>query len=96
MKQFVFIVKKKNNDRDGGPRSMISVYKIQSDDPFPLKLITRGVLIGYRSEFQTAIETLIIYKEITREEITLPDGYEACEAVTLRDKLGIVIQEISA
>lgn len=96
MKQFVFIVNKKKNDRDGGPRSMVSVYKVQQMEPFPLSLIARGVLIGYRSEIQAVIETLIIYKEITREEITLPDGYEACEAFTLREKCGIVIQEVSA
>lgn len=59
MKNYIYIVNKKNNDRDGHPRSIVTVYDINQITPeYPYPRFIKAELIGYRDPQQAAFDML--------------------------------------
>ena len=56
MRNFIFIVNKKNNDRNGNNPSTVKVYEIVDGSPH---VVIPAVRISYRDAQQAAIEELV-------------------------------------
>jgi len=60
MKTYAYLITKRPNDRNGNPRDLVTVYRIKGNRP--RALLTTDV--GYRSNWQAAVEELIEHGEI--------------------------------
>lgn len=63
MKTFIYVVTKRPNGRNGNPRDEIRVYRVVGNKPRAIGSET----IGYRADFQAAIEIAIAAGELSRK-----------------------------
>lgn len=63
MKSFLGVVTKRNNDRCGNPRDLLTLYRVKRNK---LECVASRIDIGYRADWQAAVEHLKAGKHLPK------------------------------